>query len=87
MKCLVETSINKVTPYDIYIKELEKNTIIPQQTKRDLLYRMKKIPHCTLLHFRRLIHILKEMMPNNSSDIKYLDCSAGWAIVFLLQCY
>ena len=78
MKCLVETSINKVTPYDIYIKELEKNTIIPQQTKRDLLYRMKKIPHCTLLHFRRLIHILKEMMPNNSSDIKYLDCSAGW---------
>jgi hypothetical protein len=78
MKCLVETSINKVTPYDVYIKELEKNIIIPQQTKRDLLYRMKKIPHCTLLHFRRLIHILKEMMPNNSSDIKYLDCSAGW---------
>ena len=25
MKCLVETSTNKMTPYDLYIKELEKN--------------------------------------------------------------
>ena len=78
MKCLVETS--PITPYDLYIKELEKNKVIPKQAQQDLLYRMKKIPHCTLLHFRRLIHILKEMMPpkSSSSDIKYIDCSTGW---------
>lgn len=78
MKCLVETTTT--TPYDLYIKELEKNKVIPNNSKRDLLYRMKKIPNCTLLHFRRLIHILKEIMPakSSSSDIKYIDCSAGW---------
>jgi len=78
MKCLVETSKDKMTPYDLYIKELEKNTVIPHQSKRDLLYRMRKTPNCSLLHFRRLIHILKEMVPKNSTDIKYIDCSAGW---------
>ena len=79
MKCLVETST--ITPYDLYIKELEINKIIPHKKKQDLLFRMKKTPNCSLLHFRRLIHILKEMISSNTSnikDFKYLDCSAGW---------
>jgi hypothetical protein len=42
---------------------------------------MRKTLNCSLLHFRRLIHILKEIISSNTSnikDFKYLDCSAGW---------
>lgn len=75
MKCLVEKS--SFSPYDIYLKALEKNKKFNQDQKKQLLYDMKKHPNCSLLHFRRLIHILKEMM-GNRTDIKYIDSSSGW---------
>jgi len=75
MKCLVEKSSS--TPYDIYLKELEKSTKLDQNQKKQLLYSMKKHPNCSLLHFRRLIHILKEMI-GNKKNIKYIDSSSGW---------
>ena len=75
MKCLVEKS--SFPPYDIYLKALEKNKKFNQDQKKQLLYDLKKHPNCSLLHFRRLIHILKEMM-GNRTDIKYIDSSSGW---------
>ena len=75
MKCMVEKS--SYPPYDIYLKELEKSTKLNQTQKKQLLYDMKKHPNCSLLHFRRLIHILKEMIGDKTS-IKYIDSSSGW---------
>lgn len=75
MKCMVEKS--SFAPYDIYLKQLEKSTKLNQTQKKQLLHDMKKHPNCSLLHFRRLIHILKEMM-GNKTNIKYIDSSSGW---------
>lgn len=75
MKCLVEGQ--KSTAYNIFIDELSKNKNLNYTQKKDVLYKMRKHKNCTLLPFRKLIHILKIMM-NNKADIKYIDCSAGW---------
>ena len=75
MKCLTENQTH--SSYDIFIDELSKNKDLNYQQKKEVLYKMKKHPNCCLLHFQRLIHILKKMM-NNKKDIKYLDSSAGW---------
>lgn len=75
MKCLVEGQ--QQSAYDIFINELSKYKNLNYPQKKDVLYRMRKHKNCTLLPFRRLIHIIKKMM-NDKTDIKYLDCSAGW---------
>lgn len=75
MKCLIQGE--EQSSYDIFIDELSKNKDLNYQQKKEVLYKMKKHLNCSLLHFQRLIHILKKMM-NNKKDIKYLDCSSGW---------
>lgn len=75
MKCLVEGQ--KFPAFNIFIDELSKNKNLNYTQKKDILYKMRKHKNCSLLPFRKLIHLLKVMM-NNKSDIKYIDCSAGW---------
>ena len=62
MQCLVEGQ--QQSAYDIFINELSKNKNLNYPQKKDVLFKMQKHKNCTLLPFRRLIHIIKKMMNN-----------------------
>ena len=71
IQCKLENE--DVTIHD-YLKSLGK---INKKDIRQVMYKANKIPSCTLLSIRRLMHVIKFLFGDNL-NIKYIDCSSGW---------